>query len=565
MAFTGMFNRPAADGGAHTNDLHPVAVRWVLGSLLLFAGMTVLHTWPLAMAPATWSRHDTGDAMLNEWIIGWIAHQLPRHPLHLFDANIFFPEPNTLAFSEHMFVQALMGAPLLWAGVSSLLVHNLLIMAGLTLTGWTMCLVMYRWTGDVWAAVVAGLLMAFNAHSLTRIANLQAMHVEFLPVAVYALDRLLVRPSATTAFILGIAVALQTLTSNYLLVMMAFAMVAAAFVRPSEWLGRQRRRTLALLVLAAGIVSVMLIPFLLPYLHAQRQQGLTRSLTAVAVYDGSVADYLTTGGRIHFGVWSARFWTKMRAALFPGIVAVLLSGVTVVAGLAWRDRRMRLWVAIGVAGFVLSFGTKLPGYELLYRAVPLLQGIRATVRFGYLALVAVAALAGFGLARLNRLDAMSQTRRATLGLLAALLVTVEAARLPLGYVHRYEVPPVYRTLALEHPGAVIELPLPAPPAFGKNAPYMLNSMIGWWPLVNGYSGFLPDSYLQRRIDLAQFPADESIAVLRQLNVRHVVIHREEFSRRWPDALERLDRARALHPIAAEGDVAIYRIDDENAR
>jgi hypothetical protein len=547
-------------------DVHPVSARWALGSLLFFAGMTILHTWPLAAHPATWSRHDNGDAMLNQWIIAWIAHQLPRAPLHLFDANIFYPEPNTLAFSEHMFVQALMGAPLLWSGLPTLLVYNLLVMAGLTLTGWTMSLVLRRWTGDAWAAIVAGLLMAFNAHSLTRLANLQAMHAEFLPLAVYALDRLLVKPRLLTAAGLAAAIALQALTSNYLLVMTAFAMVAAALVRPTDWLGAGRTRTLALVAGAAAVASAALVPFLLPYLHANRNQGLVRSLQAVAVYQGSWRDYLTTGSRLHFDTWSARFWTEMRAALFPGIVGVLLTAVSIVTGLAWRDRRARLWLAVGGAGLLLSFGTRTPGYVLLYHVVPLLQGIRAPVRLGYLVLTAVAALSGFALAWLNRLAWMTHGRRRVLiGTLAGALVTVEAARLPIGWVPAYQVPDVYTMLAFERSHGVVELPLPPPAAFGRNAPYMLNSMVGWWPLVNGYSGFLPDSYLQRRVELALFPADEAIGALRRLGVEHVVVHREEFSNRWPDALQRLDAAPALRPVAVAGDIAIYRIQRDGRR
>jgi len=545
---------------AEPRDLHPIPVRWIVGSLLFFAGMTIVHTWPLAAHPATWSRHDNGDAMLNEWIIAWIAHQLPRAPLHLFDANIFFPEPNTLAFSEHMFAQALMGAPLLWIGLPTLLVYNLLVMGGLTLTGWTMSMVVRHWTGDGWAAIVAGLLMAFNAHSLTRLANLQAMHAEFLPLAVYALDRLMVRPSGRAAAALGTAVALQALTSNYLLVMTAFAMTAAALVRAPEWLGSGRSRALVPLAGAALLASVILVPFLLPYFHASREQGLVRSLQAVAVYQGSWRDYLTTGSRLHYEAWSARFWTEMRAALFPGIVGVALTGVTLVTGIAWRDRRLRLWLAVGVVGLLLSFGTKTPGYVLLYHLVPLLQGIRAPVRFGYLVLAAVAALGGCGLARLNQTRGLATaSRRALIGSIAAVLVTLEAARLPIGWVPRYEVPEVYRMLAVERSHGVVELPLPPPAAFGLNAPYMLNSTIGWWPLVNGYSGFLPDSYLQRRIDLALFPADEAITALRRIGVEHVVVHRAEFSNRWPDALHRLEVAPALRPVAQAGDIAIYRI------
>ena len=80
--------------------------RLAAGALAACLALAVLHTWPLATGPAVLSRHDNADAMLNEWIVAWVAHQAPRAPLHLFDANIFHPEPRALAFSEHMTVHS---------------------------------------------------------------------------------------------------------------------------------------------------------------------------------------------------------------------------------------------------------------------------------------------------------------------------------------------------------------------------------------------------------------------------------------------------------------------------
>jgi hypothetical protein len=547
----------AAQGGVHRPG-----VGLAVGTLLLFAGLAVLHTWPLAAAPGTWSRHDNADAMLNEWAVAWVAHQLPRDPLRLFDANIFHPERNTLAFSEHLFVQSLLGAPLLWAGLPTVTVHNLLVVGGLTLTGWAMWFVMYRWTGDGWASLVAGLLLAFNAHTLTRVAHLQAMHAQFLPFAVYFLHRLLAHPRPACAVALGLAVTLQALTSNYLLAFMAFAMVAAALTRPGEWLGRGRLRTFGLLTLAALLATILLLPFLLPYAGAHRDQGLTRTLQTVSIYGGSWRDYVATGAWLHHDAWSARFWAGSRAALFPGVAALVLAGAAVVSGLAWRDRRARLWMGVGAIGFVLSFGTSLPGYDVLHRYVPLLQGIRAPVRFGYLVLVAVAALAGFGLAGWRRRWGAGSRAGPALGLAAALLVTLEAARFPMGYVPAYVVPSVYRALLTEAPGAVVELPLPPPAAFDRNAPYMLNSTVHWRPLVNGYSGFLPASYHDRRVDLAMFPDADTLAVLRRLGVRYVALHRAEFSTRRENALGLVDGSPGLRLIAQHGDVSIHRVLDD---
>ena len=62
-----------------------------LAALALFAVLAVAHTWPLALAPATTGRVDHADTLLNAWILAWVPHALATQPLHLFDANIFFP------------------------------------------------------------------------------------------------------------------------------------------------------------------------------------------------------------------------------------------------------------------------------------------------------------------------------------------------------------------------------------------------------------------------------------------------------------------------------------------
>jgi hypothetical protein len=162
---------------------------WV--QLALFIGLTVVHTWPLASAPARLSRVDNADTALNTWIVAWVGHQVASDPAHLFQAPIFYPSPDALAFSEHLLVPSLMAAPLTWAGISPIAVYNLLVLAGFALSGWTMSMVMTRWTGSPAAGILSGTLFAFNAHLLTRLPHVQALHVEFLPVALFVLDRLL--------------------------------------------------------------------------------------------------------------------------------------------------------------------------------------------------------------------------------------------------------------------------------------------------------------------------------------------------------------------------------------
>ena len=517
-------------------------------ALALFAGLAVLHTWPLATAPGTLSRNDNADAILNEWITAWVAHQLPRAPLRLFDANIFYPESNTLAFSEHMVVQSLMGAPLYWAGGQPVLVYNLLVLAGFCLSGWVMYLVMFRWTGDRAAAIVAGALFAFNAHGFSRIPHLQALHLEFLPLTIAALDRLLADPNRRHALALAVCFALQGLTSNYALVFTTFAAVAVVLVRPRDWIGHRIRRLAGPAALAAIVAGAILVPFLLPYYWAQQYQGFTRTLDDVALYSGSWRDYLSTPARWHFTWWSHRVWAGGgHTPLFPGVVATLLAAAALASGVAFRDRRARAWLAIGIVGFVVSFGVAVPGYALLYRAFPLLQGIRAPVRMGQFVLAAVAVLAGFGLAALRR----RWTGRVwSAGASAALLLlaTIEVLVAPIPYTLARRPPPVYDLLARERRAIVAEFPMPPPGSAFENAQYMLNSTRHWRPLVNGYSGFLPRSYGEHWQATQTFPAVEALRALADIGVTHVVVH---------GSTTEADTMVALQKLGSGDDTTIY--------
>ena len=152
-----------------------------IGAICLL--LAVLHTWPLAANPGRHSRNDNGDAQLNEWIMAWVAHQLPRDPAHLFEANIFYPAHDALAFSEPLIVPALLGAPLAWLGASPVLVYNLMLIAGFALTAFAGYLLIESWTGDPIAGLLTGSTFAFNTHTLTRLAHIQGIHIYGLPLA----------------------------------------------------------------------------------------------------------------------------------------------------------------------------------------------------------------------------------------------------------------------------------------------------------------------------------------------------------------------------------------------
>ena len=525
-----------------------------LASLALFVGLAILHTWPLASAPATLSRNDTADTILHEWIMAWVAHQVVTDPWHLFDANIFFPERHTLAYSDHLFVQSMMGAPMLWAGASPVLVHNLVLMAGLALTGWTTCLVVSRWTGRWLAGIVGGCLVAFNAFTLTRLPQIQDLHFEFFPLALFAFDRLLVHARTRHALELALWFVLQSLTGTYLMVFTTISLAVAAMARPHEWVGPQFKVLAPRIALAAAVAVVVLLPFMLPYYFARETVGLGRSLEETQRYSARFTDYLVAPGTFYFEWWGwgKRYWAG--SALFPGVAALLLAGFGIAAG-GWSDRRARMVLFIGIAAFALSFGPAFPPYRWLYQVFPPLTGIRGAVRLGQIVLAALGILAGFGIAAIQR----RFSGRRALAVCSLLLVTanLEALRAPLYYSEYRGIPPVYDALdRLDRRAVLAWFPFYASPQFHQNAPFMLVSTRSFHRMLNGYSGFKPASYYEHVEKLAAFPDEGSVKYLQQLGVTVALVDGRNM---LPGNLERLAQYPDLSLWTTDGNLRIYLI------
>jgi hypothetical protein len=523
--------------------------RRALACLGIFLALTIVQTWPLATSPARLTR-ESSDTQLNEWTLAWFAHQLPRHPLQLFEGNTFYPEHGTVAYSEAMWVQSALAAPMIWLGASPVLAYNLVLFAGFTLTGWAMCLVVARWTDDWAAGLAAGIMMAFNAHVLARLPHLQALHVEFLPLALLSFDAVLRRPRWTSAIWLAIWFTLQALASLYLLVFTAVALVVGICVRPEDWFGRRLIAVAPRLALAAGVAGLLLAPYLLPY-WALHTQGFARSLDEVGFYAARARDYLTTQSRFDMSADGDN-------SLFPGAIALALAAVTIASRTAFSDARARMCLAFGVCGVLLSFGPGIaPGYEFLYAHVPLMQGIRATVRFGYLGLVAVAVLGGYGLAAIRRMLAPWPAWNVAASLAILALVFLEPLAAPIPYRPFNGIPAIYALPAADPHAVVVEMPFPPPERIFRNGPYELGSTLNWRPLLNGYSGYTPESYIHHYIAMNGFPERKSIDALRAAGVTDVFL---DLDRSASEEVQAIDREPALHRVAAEGSVVLYKLD-----
>lgn len=526
--------------------------RPVLLSLALFALLAVVHTWPMAAAPSHWSRID-GDGGLNTWAVAWVAHSLIDNPTGIFEANIFYPQHLTLAYSEALLLQGWFAVPVIALGGSAVLAYNVSVLAGFVLTGWMFCLLIRRWTGSWSAGCVGGSLAAFNAYTLVNITHMQFLYTGFFALMLFALDRLIVSPRARDAGLLAIGFVLQALASIYLMVFAVFALAFALLARIGDWI-RQSRPLMLRLAGAAVIAFVWLWPYLAPYRDLNTAQHFVRSADEAEA--ASWRNYLSTGARVHAD-WSHDITGDVSTSVFPGIVALTLVALAFVDRDQRRDPRFRM-CAIAAAGCIaLSFAPLLPFYSSLHAAVPLLQMVRAIHRIGQVMLLLIAILAGYGVAALGRVWGGTRTWVVSVAAML-LLVNGEALRAPIGYIWFDRVPAAYDVLAKEPNAVVAEAPFPMPSQWFLNSPYMVNSTRHWKPLLNGYSGFRPASYDTAYTAMHDFPSDASLTALHQLGVTHVVVHRKEMLRDM-SSRDPFNNVASIRLLAKDDDVLIYKL------
>jgi hypothetical protein len=105
---------------------------------------------------------------------------------------------------------------------------------------------------------------------------------------------------------------------------------------------------------------------------------------------------------------------------------------------------------------------------------------------------------------------------------------------------------------------VVEFPFYPPDRIFHNAQYLLESTRHWRPMLNGYSGVVPASYVDHYRELRGFPDARAIEALRAAGVTHVFVHYDEM-RRWSGAaaVEAIGRSTDLQLMVADARVGLY--------
>jgi hypothetical protein len=452
---------------------------------LAFVLLAVAMTWPWAIRLRN-ACTDPGDPYLVSFILWWDAHQTFRSPLHLFDAPIFFPHCDTLAYSEHLWGIAAPFFPAFALGARPLLVQGLATLFGFALSGFAAFRLGRTLSGSAGAGWVAGIAFGFALYRFHQLPHLPYVSAGWMALLFEAAVLFARKPGGRQAAWLGGAFFLNAVSVIHWFVLSLIPLGLTILLVARRHGTLKERDLWRRGVVAIGIGGLALLPFFLPYLRLAREAGLIRQEKNAAAYSARPVHWLTADWRSPLWRGFGRENVADELCLFPGALVPLLAAVAVTRR---RDEAFPTGAVLVVTGFLGSLGMNFFFHRLLFEYVPLFRSIRVPARWAMVANLGLAILAGLGaLALASGLG--RRFRRATPAvfafLSAALLFELHEAPLHLFIGEADPGALTEKLAALPMKGGLVELPSGGSRG---NYFYVLRVADHRKPLVNAVSGF----------------------------------------------------------------------------
>ncbi|MBI5507942.1 MAG: hypothetical protein HY903_04205 [Deltaproteobacteria bacterium] len=475
---------------------------------LAYLALTGGYAWPVVANLTTHVAGTGGDAWQNLWNMWWFGTALSSGHNPYFTPLLHHPQGITLVFQTLNPFNCLLAWPLAWV-FGLVAAYNLVFLLSFVAAG----LGMY-WLGRELglrplAAFSSGAVFTFSPYHFAHgTGHLQLVAMEWVPVYLLLLRRLWRRPTLENGLATGLALALVTFCDLYYFVScVIITLLALALELPGLGL-RLRERALV------GGIGAFVVAFAVT--GGVLVAAVAGAFATTDVVPAHQASYWSADLQAFFvpnqiSAWGAAFraysnrWAGNEAenSQYVGYSVLTLA----VLGVRLRAKGARPWRFVGLAavgvllalGPTLRWGGRATGvplpFGLFETIVPILKLSGAPTRWCFLAVLAVAVLAGFGLdAVLARLDLRfaAQPRRVQLagvGFLALVLIELLPRFVD---VRPYQQPSFVAALAADDaPGAVYDL---------GGAGLALVRQIGHGrPMVGGYVSRLTRSaqaYLQ---------------------------------------------------------------------
>ena len=244
-----------------------------VGALFIFSLTALYITYPLVFHLQDYTT-GVGDELLIAWIHSWVIHALFTNPFALFNANIYYPYSNSLAFSDVFITGSLITAPFVHLIGQPIAANNITVISSLIFIGFSIYLLVYYLTKNYLSSLLSGLMIIFSPATLSNVVQIQMLEIYWVPLAI--LSFLVFLKTNKTKFLLLFLVSFLLQFYNSFLPAY-FILFSVIIIFIFKWLEIKqkiktyvKRKNLLLLLLT----FLLTIPLVIPYFQVSTRISL---------------------------------------------------------------------------------------------------------------------------------------------------------------------------------------------------------------------------------------------------------------------------------------------------
>ncbi|MEM7797909.1 MAG: glycosyltransferase family 39 protein [Chloroflexota bacterium] len=556
---------------------------------LIYLGLSVLITWPIAGQLGSAVPGSEGDVWVHLWTFRWVRDRILAGEGFLYTDLMFSPDGVSLATHNFAWFHIALWIPL-QALVGESAAYSIIFIFGFSFTAFATYLLAFHLFKHRAAAFVAGLIAGFWPYTLSHHNHPNLIFIGFVPLSLYFISRYFETPTIKNSLLIGLSIGMIAVVRWQMLVyalpllfVFTLYMALTTFNEINEtypsYLEHLKHNILPALAIPIFFILFALSPILLNFSSSDLS---TSAVSAGETVSGStdLAAYVIPS-RYH-PLWgeavkplTTNFVVNHIFTPYIGLGTFFLA----LCGLIFAPRRKGKWVWLGlVIGYIaVALGPEMRIYgqktmELMpYDLIDdtLLDAIiRRPDRLNIIISIPVALLSGLGFTYL--FGGLLQDRQPSFSIKSLVLPSLIIGIILFEYVVHYPMFPTvspawYAELAQEEGDfAILELPMHSR-AFDEY--YMQYQSVHGKQLVGGHVSRLPAdagdfirsiSFLGNTISIEPRQSDIEIVkdfeTLRQAGVRYIVLHKNFLS---DDHFDQWQAILVTNPVYEDEQVAVF--------
>lgn len=524
--------------------------------------LTTIFTWPFATKLFSFNK-DYGD-----WTFGSVTMWYHQYSLwtgrifnhqQYFNGFLSFPHPNTLAYSDLMFIPSFVFAPFYFLTSDLGIASNFTAFLAFAFSIISAYLCINYFVKNKYASLIGALIFTFNPLAFSRFPlHLDLTAKYFLPPLFLFCYLYFKKPSLKNAFFFGLFFTLNGLSVNYFLITTTvfLPILFLPFLIANLY---KKNFSYFVKLIKYGLICLIFLPilwyFFEPSLALSKKEGITWRIEQNVYFSARLIDYVSSSpknflyGNFVKSIDPLRtpknekgfFSDYQEHSLFLNLLPIFLFIFGIIFLIkSKRPKYLFVYLLISLfVSFILTLGPyflgwngdqgtlKLP-YYYLFQILPFFRGMRVPSRIEYIFYLPFSLITSFGAFYfLNKFKKF----KVPLFIIFILILFAENFT-PLDYNQKSTILPLLKKidsayeLAFLKDKGTLHLPVNFPEDWGKESAYLTWLTQTGEKIANGNGGYIPEDEIDFLTKIKKSSLDENILKeIRAFGTDYLIIHK----------------------------------------